>query len=61
MYKESLSTPEQNHNLKTRIEQKVKDVAKNVIDPAKSDADFVKNLLDLATLNKMFDSYEIAK
>jgi len=58
MYKEPFISKETNDTIALRTEQKMKQVAVKVMDTNQTDADFIGNLLDLCTLNRMAESHQ---
>jgi len=57
MYKEPFASREANEAMKTRITQKMEQVAGKLL-ISKSDEGFAKNLLDLCILNRMAESHQ---
>ena len=58
MYKEPFASRETNAAAALRVKQKMEQVAVKVADQDQSDADFMANLLDLCTLNRMAESHQ---
>lgn len=57
MFKDPIANQAANEQAARMIDRKTKEVSGKVTDPNHSDAEFMGNLFDLCTLNKMADSH----